>query len=138
MLLIFVGIFLYILTLLSRYGTNVVRIWCSWCSIADFSSACTGSSPVIRCLNVYSLIGCKMFKQIILWLLIMAIGMLFMYFSGQITEFIGRSVWADEHLGGTKNAVVLFGVIVFILWWLVLLGVVWFTNPTDLLSTGFE
>jgi len=79
-----------------------------------------------------------MFKQIILWLLIMAIGMLFMYFSGQITEFIGRSVWADEHLGGTKNAVVLFGVIVFILWWLVLLGVVWFTNPTDLLSTGFE
>ncbi len=45
----------------------------------------------------------------------MAIGMLFVYFSGQITEFIGRSAWADEHLGGTKNAVVLFGVIVFIL-----------------------
>ena len=31
-----------------------MRIWCSWCSIADFSSACTGSSPVIRYLDVYS------------------------------------------------------------------------------------
>ena len=28
-----------------------LRIWCSWCSIADFSSVCTGSSPVIRYLH---------------------------------------------------------------------------------------
>ena len=45
----------------------------------------------------------------------MFVGGLFIYFSGQVTEFIGRSAWADEHLGGTKNAVVLFGVVVFIL-----------------------
>ena len=25
-----------------------MRIWCNWCSIADFSSVRTGSSPVIR------------------------------------------------------------------------------------------
>ena len=29
-----------------------LRIWCSWCSIADFSSVCTGSSPVIRYLSL--------------------------------------------------------------------------------------
>ncbi len=66
----------------------------------------------------------------------MFVGGLFIYFSGQVTEFIGRSAWADEHLGGTKNAVVLFGVVVFILGWLVLFGIAWFTNPTDSLSTA--
>ena len=31
---------------------SLLRIWCSWCSIADFSSVCTGSSPVIRYLSL--------------------------------------------------------------------------------------
>lgn len=31
------------------YWKNInTRIWCNWCSIADFSSVRTGSSPVIR------------------------------------------------------------------------------------------
>ena len=139
MVLIFIGIFLYILSLLIPSAWTVVRIWCSWCSIADFSSACTGSSPVIRYLDVYSLLfTIEMFGRIILWLVIMILGAGMIYYSGNLVDIFWRSRWADEHLWGTRQMWMLiwFGLVVigglFMLW------IVSFTNPADVSTTTFN
>lgn len=45
-------VFYFHINLHCHHKHKILRIWCSWCSIADFSSVCTGSSPVIRYLSL--------------------------------------------------------------------------------------
>ena len=78
-----------------------------------------------------------MLGQIVLWLLTMAVGGAMVYFSGKIVEVIGRIAWADEHLGGTKQAVVLFWFLLLIVGGLITFGIVSPSNPTDSIPTGF-
>ena len=138
MVLIFIRIFLYISTLLSRMALNVVRIWCSWCSIADFSSACTGSSPVIRYLNVYSSLSLgRMLGRIVLWLMIMVIGGGMIYYSANLVGIFGRSSWADEHLWWTRQLWVLIWFWLVVIGGLVMFWIVSFTNPADVDTTTF-
>ena len=113
-----------------------LRIWCSWCSIADFSSARTGSSPVIRYLNVYSLLfSRKMFGRFILWLLIVALGWGMIFYSANLVEIFGRSNWADAHLWWTREMWVLIWFAIVVVGGLVMLGLVSFADPTDI-DTG--
>ncbi len=119
-------------------GINVVRIWCSWCSIADFSSACTGSSPVIRCLCVYSFNRIRdMFKQIVLWLTIMVVGWAMVYYSNKLVEWFWRSAWADEHLWWTRQAIVLFWFLIVVVGGLILFWIVSLSNPANSIPGGF-
>ena len=137
--MIFIRNFLYILTLLSRMVWNVVRIWCSWCSIADFSSACTGSSPVIRYLNVYSLLSIReMFGRIMLWLSIMVLGGAMIYFSGNLVEIFGRSRWADEHLWWTREMRMFIWFWLVVIWGLLMFWIVSITNPADVDTATFN
>ena len=132
MLLIFILIFLYIITLLITTVKNDMRIWCSWCSIADFSSACTGSSPVIRCLNVYSIAFIGMFGRIVLWLLIMVVSGAMIYFSADLVEKLWRSRWAEEKIWWTREMWMLIWFLWVVIGWLVIFWVVWFSNPENL------
>ena len=134
--MIFVLIFLYIIILLIMAVKNTMRIWCSWCSIADFSSACTGSSPVIRCLNVYSLLPIWMFGRIMLWFVIVALGGGMVFYSARLVEIFWRSRRADEKLGWTRQMWVLFWLWLFIVGWLIMLWIVSLSNPADV-SWGF-
>ena len=111
-----------------------LRIWCSWCSIADFSSVCTGSSPVIRYL---SLLIIAMFGRIIWGLLLAGAGAVMCYYSYQLVAIFGRNARAERNLGGTRNAVVLAGVWLVILGILMVFGVFSLSNPADQVSWGF-
>ena len=117
---------------------NTVRIWCSWCSIADFSSACTGSSPVIRYLvRLFIVIRQEMFGRIVLWLVIMGIGWLMVYYSAKLVETFWRSRWADEHLWWTKDMWVLIWFWAAVIWWLITLWIISFADPTDMDTVSF-
>ena len=135
--MIFVLIFLYIIILLIIAVKNTMRIWCSWCSIADFSSACTGSSPVIRYLDVYSTGFREMFWRIVLWLLIMVLGGAMAYFSGNLVEMFWRSRRADEKLWWTRQMWVLFWFGWIVIGWLIMLWIVSFSDPTSVSTTWF-
>ena len=113
-------------------GKNIMRIWCSWCSIADFSSACTGSSPVIRYPNVYSIAFREMFGRIVLWLMIIVLGGAMMYFSADLVEKLWRSRWAEEKMWWTREMWVLFWFAWVVIGWLVMFWVIGFSNPGNL------
>ena len=129
--MIFVLIFLYIIILLIMAVKNTMRIWCSWCSIADFSSACTGSSPVIRYLNIYSVGSRGMFGRILLWLVIMAIGGAIIYFSANLVEMVWRSRRAEEKLWWTRQMWVLIWFCWVVIWWLITFWIVSLSDPTN-------
>jgi hypothetical protein len=57
-------------------------------------------------------------------LLIAAVWGAIIYFSPRATEFFGRIQRAEEHLWGTRNAFVLLGFIVIVLWVLFMFGIV--------------
>ena len=135
MLLIFVLIFLYIIILLIMAVKNTMRIWCSWCSIADFSSACTGSSPVIRCLSVYSQLDVDMLGRIAVWLLLMIIGFVIIYFSARIAEFVWRVRRMDEYLWWTRTGVLLWGFLLSVIGGMLMVWFIWFSNPANSITT---
>ena len=135
--MIFVLIFLYIITLLIMTVKNTLRIWCSWCSIADFSSARTGSSPVIRYLDVYSVGFRKMVSRIMIWLLIMVLGGAIIYFSANLVEMFWRSRRADEKLWWTRQMWALIWFCWIVIWWLVLFWIVSFADPTNMNNMGY-
>ena len=133
--MIFVLIFLYIIILLIIAVKNTMRIWCSWCSIADFSSACTGSSPVIRCLSVYSQLDILMFGRIAIWLLLMIIGFTIIFFSAKITEFVWRVRRMDEYLWWTRTGVLLGWFLLSVIGGMLMMWFIWFSNPANSITT---
>ena len=135
MLLIFVLIFLYIIILLIMAVKNTMRIWCSWCSIADFSSACTGSSPVIRCLSVYSQLDILMFGRIAIGLLLMIIGFTIIFFSAKIAEFMWRISRMDEYLWWTRTGVLLGWFLLSVIGGMLMMWFIWFSNPANSITT---
>ena len=129
--MIFVPIFLYIIILLIMAVKNTMRIWCSWCSIADFSSACTGSSPVIRYLNVYSLLLDIMFWRIMLWLVVMALGGGMIFYSGALTEKLWRIRWAEEKMWWTMLMRIYVWFWLVVIWWLIMFWIISLMSPTS-------
>lgn len=77
-----------------------------------------------------------MFKQIVLWIVMMCLGGVVMYYSWHIVDFLWRSAWAEEHLWGTKNGVILLWLLLFIAGWLTLFGVVPMSDPLDAIDTA--
>ena len=134
--MIFVLIFLYIITLLITTVKNTLRIWCSWCSIADFSSARTGSSPVIRYPNVYSVGPREMVSRIVIWLLIIALSGAMIYFSANLVEMFWRSRRADEKLWWTRQMWALFWFCWIVIGWLILFWIISLSDPTDINTMG--
>jgi hypothetical protein len=72
-----------------------------------------------------------MFGQIVIWIIFIGLGLAAVYYSGPISQVIGRSARADAHLWGTRNAVILFGFIVMIIWVLFACGVFKSASPMD-------
>lgn len=132
MLLIFILIFVYTLVLFVVTVGNAVRIWCSWCSIADFSSACTGSSPVIRYLSIYSNSFWEMFGRIMFWLLIMVLGGAMVYFSANLVEIFWRSGRAESKMWWTRQLWMLIWFVGMVVWWLVMFWIIGFSDPWNL------
>ena len=62
-------------------------------------------------------------------LIIMALWVTCIYFSPKATEFLGRIEWAEQHLWWTRNAVILFGFVVIVLWVLFMFGVLQGWSP---------
>ncbi len=109
-----------------------VRTWCSWCSIADFSSACTGSSPVVRLLSspYYN-----MALQIIIGLLVAWMWGSLIFFSGNIAEMFGSIDRFEKNLGWTRNGFVIFWFGFMIIGFLILFGIIPVSSPADNLPT---
>ena len=130
--------YIFYTVLIKKTEIIYVRIWCSWCSIADFSSACTGSSPVIRYLNVYSFVDDNMFKRIVLWLVIVIIGGCMMYYSANLVSIFWRNRWADEHLWWSRQLWMLIWFWLVVIWWLITFWIVWISDPANVDSIWFS
>ena len=57
------------------------------------------------------------------------------YFSAQIVEVMGRSDWAEKNFWWTRNAIVLFGFVIMVLWVLFMFWVLDMSSPTDVATT---
>ncbi|MDD2536966.1 MAG: hypothetical protein PHU61_00515 [Candidatus Absconditabacteria bacterium] len=75
-------------------------------------------------------------KQVVLGLLIMALGSALMYFSYPLMEMFGRIPWAEKNLGGTRNAFLFGGFLFVVIGGLILFGVIPTTSPMDTVPTG--
>ena len=76
-----------------------------------------------------------MVGQIVIWIIFIGLGMVCVYYSGPISQAIGRSAWADAHLWGTRNWVIMFGFLVMVIWVLFACGVFKSASPMDVQST---
>ena len=72
-----------------------------------------------------------MFKQIVIGLLFMWVGLVMTYYSAQIVNAMGRIERAERNLWWTRNAIVLFGFWLIVLWVLFMLGVLEISSPTN-------
>ncbi|HPC34066.1 MAG TPA: hypothetical protein PLP73_00235 [Candidatus Absconditabacterales bacterium] len=75
-------------------------------------------------------------KQIVLGLLFMAIGALLIYYSAQLVDLLGRIPRAEKNLGGTRNAIILFGFAIIVLGVLYMFGVLNMGSPLKSESVG--
>ncbi|MBF0931917.1 MAG: hypothetical protein HXJ92_00720 [candidate division SR1 bacterium] len=71
-----------------------------------------------------------MIGRILLGILLCGVGGLFCYYSYDIVKFFGRNAWAEIHLGGTRNLVLLLGFVIMILGVLTMFGV-FVGSPTE-------
>ncbi|HKL44127.1 MAG TPA: hypothetical protein VJ892_02525 [Candidatus Absconditabacterales bacterium] len=76
-----------------------------------------------------------MFKQIVLGLLFIGAGVAMTYYSAQIVEMMGRNDRAEKNLGGTRNAIVLFGFGLIVLGTLFMFGVLEMSSPTEIATS---
>lgn len=60
--------------------------------------------------------------NIILWLFVVGLWWVGIYFSPNLTSVFGRNAWAERNLWWTRNAVILFGFVVIILWIMMMFG----------------
>jgi|BioPla2DNA2_1021312.scaffolds.fasta_scaffold20306_3 uncharacterized protein YhhL (DUF1145 family) len=75
-------------------------------------------------------------KQIVLGLLFMAIWALLIYYSAQLVDLLGRIPRAEKNLWWTRNAIILFGFVVIVLWVLFMFGVLNMWSPLKSESVG--
>jgi hypothetical protein len=76
-----------------------------------------------------------MFKQIALGILLMWWWIALIYFSAGLVDMFGRNSWAETNLWWTRNAFVLFGFGLIVLWVLFMFGVLDMSSPTDVATT---
>lgn len=57
------------------------------------------------------------------------------YYSSQLVDLMGRNDRAERNLWGTRNALVLFGFWLVVLWTLFMFGVLEMSSPTDIATT---
>lgn len=79
-----------------------------------------------------------MFGRILLWIAFMAGGCAMMYRSYPLVENLGKSARAEEHLGGTRNLLLMIGFGLIVVWWLVMTGVISIGSPADNLMQSLE
>lgn len=84
--------------------------------MAEFSSACTGSSPVAR-------FFVKIYYAMFVWIILVVIGVGIIAYNRTITESFGRRAWAERYLWGTSQwlikiwfAIMILGVIITFGW----------------------
>ena len=94
-----------------------MRAWCNWCSMAEFSSACTGSSPVARYCTI--LIN---HMHILLGLFFMIVGICIVVYSSALTDAFWRRDRADKNLGWTTQWFVSIGFVIIIIGVIVMFG----------------
>ena len=75
-------------------------------------------------------------KQIFLGCLFMLAGAVLIYYSAQLVELLGRNARAEKNLGWTRNAIILFGFVVIVLWVLFMFGVLDMWSPLKSESVG--
>ena len=78
-----------------------------------------------------------MLKQIVLGILFILIGLVVVYYSFQLAGVIGRIARAEKNLWWTRNAIILFGFVVIVLWVLFMFGVLNTTSPIDTVTSKF-
>lgn len=76
-----------------------------------------------------------MFKQIVLGLFFMVAWLALVYYSAQLVDMMGRNDRAERNLWWTRNAIVLFGFWIIVLWVLFMFGVLEMSSPTDIATT---
>ena len=72
-----------------------------------------------------------MVKQLILGLIIAALGGSIMYFSSYIADIFGNIAWLEKNLWGTRNGLIIFGFGIMIIGFLILFGVIPVAPPTE-------
>ncbi len=77
-----------------------------------------------------------MLKQIVLGMLFMWAGLALVYYSSQLVDVMGRSDRAEKNLWWTRNAIILFGFVVIVLWVLFMFGMLNMWSPTDVATTS--
>lgn len=75
-----------------------------------------------------------MIKQIVLGLLFMWAWVALVYYSAQLVDMLGRIERAEKNLWGTRNALVLFGFGIIVLWVLFAFGVLAMSSPVDVVT----
>ncbi|MCK9466757.1 MAG: hypothetical protein M0P94_00335 [Candidatus Absconditabacterales bacterium] len=75
-------------------------------------------------------------QQIVLGGLFMLIGAVLIYYSAQLVNILGRIARAEKNLGGTRNAIVLFGFAIIVLGVLYMFGVLNMGSPLKSESVG--
>ena len=68
----------------------------------------------------------------------MWVGAVMIYFSSNIAGFLGRLQLLETYFWGTRHAVVIIGLWIFIVWWLVVLWVAPLVDPLDVNTANFK
>ena len=63
-------------------------------------------------------------------------GLALVYYSSQLVDVMGRSDRAEKNLWWTRNAIILFGFVVIVLWVLFMFGMLNMWSPTDVATTS--
>ncbi len=83
--------------------------------MAEFSSACTGSSPVACWVKSAVFNSHLCYMRIIGGLVLAGIGIAIIVFSASLTKTLGRRERAERHLWGTMQGYLVIGFVVIII-----------------------
>jgi hypothetical protein len=76
-----------------------------------------------------------MLKQIVLGILFMWAWVWLAYYSSQLVDMLGRNERAEKNLWWTRNAVVLCGFGLIVLWVLFTFGILHIASPVEITTT---
>jgi len=77
-----------------------------------------------------------MVKQIIVWLVVAWMGWAVIYFSWFLADIFWNIAWFDKNLWWTRNGLIIFGFGFMVIGFLILLGMIPTSSPTENIS-GF-